>query len=245
MTAMLRFGSLELGTVPRVAVALSDTDVRDEAHKVRKLVDVFELRVDRFSRHEPSFVAEVTAVARGYGVPLLATVRAASEGGAAELSEADRLAILRAVVASVDAVDVELHAAIRGEVVDLCRRHDKPVIVSFHDFERTPSYDDLVGLIESGKAVGADVVKLAATAESRADLDRLLGLLRAHRDQNLILIAMGREGVASRVFFPLFGSLLTWGFLSREGAPGQLQLEDLIDELCRYAPDFARRHGRS
>lgn len=242
---MLRFGRLELGTVPRVAVALSDADVRDEARKVRKLVDVFELRIDRFSRHEPPFVTEVTAVARGFNVPLLATVRAAAEGGASELSEAERLAILRAVVASVDAVDIELHATIRGEVVDLYHRHRKSVIVSFHDFERTPSYDELVSLVQSGKAAGADIVKLATTAQGRTDLDRLLGLLRAHRDQNLILIAMGREGVASRVFFPLFGSLLTWGFLDREGAPGQLPLRDLVDELCRYAPDFARRHQRT
>lgn len=58
------------------------------------------------------------------------------------------------------------------------------------------------------------------------------------------MIAMGAEGVVSRVFFPLFGSLLTWGFLSRAGAPRQLPVAELVDALCHYAPDFARRHGR-
>jgi 3-dehydroquinate dehydratase-1 len=241
---MVRLGDLDLGVLPRVAVALSDAEIRHDARRVRQLTDVFELRIDRFSRHDPSFVAEVTGAARGYGIPLLATVRAHDEGGAVSLSDADRLAIFRAIAPRVDAVDIEQRAAIRGEVVDLCRRHDKPVIVSFHDFDGTPPYDELVQLIESGKAAGADVVKLATTATSRADVDRLLGLLRAHRDQHLILIAMGAEGLASRVFFPLFGSLLTWGFLKTQGAPGQLPVAELVDELCRYAPDFARRHGR-
>jgi 3-dehydroquinate dehydratase-1 len=241
---MLRFGDLELGTIPRVAVALSDTEVREDAKRVRESVDVFELRIDRFQRHQPRFVAEVAAAAAVHGVALLGTVRAHDEGGAVALSDTERLAIFRALTPAVDAIDIELHAPIRTEVIELCRRHHKPVIVSFHDFAGTPSYDELVRLIETGKEAGADVVKLATTATSRAEVDRLLGVLRAHRDQQLILIAMGAEGLASRVFFPLFGSLLTWGFLKTQGAPGQLPLDELIDELCRYAPDFARRHRR-
>jgi 3-dehydroquinate dehydratase-1 len=171
-------------------------------------------------------------------------VRAADEGGEADLSDDERLAILTAIAPSVDAIDVELNAAIRDRAVALARRHDKRVILSSHDFATTPSDAALLRTIQNGKGAGADIVKLATTATSRDDVDRLLGLLRAHRDQQLIVIAMGAEGVVSRVLFPLFGSLLSWGFLSRQGAPGQLPLDELVDALCRYAPDFARRHGR-
>ena len=109
----VRIGDVELGTMPRVAVALSDREVRDDAKRVAPLVDVFELRIDRFSRLEPEYVAQVTGVARGLGVPLLATVRSATEGGEASLSDDERLALLRVVTPWVDAVDIELRSAIR------------------------------------------------------------------------------------------------------------------------------------
>src|SRR5512147_2109713 len=99
---MVRFGNLELGAIPRVAVALSDQDVRHGAASVAALVDVFELRIDRFARHDPEYVAEVATEARALGVPLLATVRAAEEGGEAALTEAQRLSLLRALAPRVD-----------------------------------------------------------------------------------------------------------------------------------------------
>ena len=56
------------------------------------------------------------------------------------------------------------------------------------------------------------------------------------------LTGMGEHGVVSRVFFPLFGSLLTYGFVAQSGAPGQLPLEELYAELRRYSPAFAAAH---
>lgn len=241
---MIRIGHLELGAIPRVAIALSDGEVRDDAKRVAALVDVFELRIDRFTRHEPDYVAQVTGVARGLGVPLLATVRSASEGGEVDLTDAARLALLRVITPWVDAVDIELRAPICHDVVALGHQQGKPVIVSMHDFASTPTKDELNATVASGRAAGADIVKLATTVRSHADLGVLLDVLREHPDQPLIIIGMGLEGLASRVFFPLFGSLLTWGFLNTVGAPGQLPVAQLVDELCRYAPDFARRHGR-
>jgi 3-dehydroquinate dehydratase I len=241
---MIRIGSVELGALPRVAVALSDRDVRDDAKRVAPLIDVFELRIDRFTRHEPEYVAQVTSVARGSGVPLLATVRSANEGGEAELSEAERLRLLQVVAPWVDALDIELSAPICGDVVALARQHSKPIIVSRHDFESTPAKDVLLNAVAAGQELGADIIKLATTVTAPADLATLLDVLRTSPGQ-LIVIGMGVDGLASRVFFPLLGSLLTWGFLNTVGAPGQLPIAQLVEELCRYAPAFARRHGRS
>jgi 3-dehydroquinate dehydratase-1 len=242
---MLRIGDVELGRLPRVAVALSDREVRDDAKRVAPLVDVFELRIDRFSRLEPDYVAQVTSVARDLGVPLLATVRSATEGGAAALSDAERLALLRVVTPWVDAVDIELRSAICGDVVALARQHGKTTIVSLHDFDATPTRAVLDAAIATAHEVGGDIAKIATAVASPADLAILVDVLRAPSQGSLIVIGMGTDGLASRVFFPLLGSLLTWGFLNTEGAPGQLQLTQLVDELCHYAPGFARRHGRA
>jgi 3-dehydroquinate dehydratase-1 len=241
---MIRLGSLDLGALPRIAVPLSDTELRIHGERLRRLADVFELRVDRFERHDPSYVRAVCERARGHGVPLLATVRSAGEGGEVALADGVRTAIFEAAMPLVDGIDIEISAAIRDRVIALARQHGRTVIASHHDFDGTPSNDVLVGLIDEAKRAGADVAKIAVTVPDLSVLDRVLGLLRAERDKGLILIGMGASGVASRVFFPLFGSLLTYAFAGESVAPGQLSLEDLMSELERYSPDFARERLR-
>ncbi len=238
---MLTIGNVELGRIPRTAVPLSDIQVRQDAVRAAQLADIFELRIDQFQQRDPTYVLEVCRAARAHGVPLIATVRSADEGGALRLGDDQRRALYETVAADVDALDIEFHAEIRDHIVELTHTRGKLVIVSHHDFARTPSDEDLISIVEAAKAQGADIVKLAVNACSAADVDRLLGILRAHRAKQLIAISLGSQGTASRVFFPLLGSLLTYGFLDQAVAPGQLSLADLTDELCRYSPDFAGR----
>jgi 3-dehydroquinate dehydratase-1 len=239
---MPKLGALELGTVPRIAVPLTDADVQTHADAVRRYADAVELRIDRFSRHDAAHVADVCRAARGLGLPLIATVRAAEEGGAVELSDDQRLALFAAALPLADAVDVELRAPIRDRVVALALGRGALAIVSHHDFAQTPSDAELAAICDAAVLARADVVKIAAQVAGPADADRLLDLLRTRRHHGLIVIGMGPHGVASRVFFPLLGSLLTYGFVGRAGAPGQLPLAELHDALRRYSPAFAAAH---
>lgn len=237
---MITIRKLELGAVPRIVVPLSDVEVRRDTAAVKPYADIFELRVDQFDDPTPDFVCEVCAEAAASGLPLLGTVRRSEEGGRACLDDARRLRLFETLVPLVDAIDIEFRAPIRLEVTALARRHGRPVIVSYHDFERTPPDEELVAMIARAKEQGADIVKLAVTARSLADTDRALGLLRAHRAKQLVVIAMGEHGATSRVFFPLFGSLLTYGFARQANAPGQISAEALFAEFMRYSPEFSR-----
>jgi 3-dehydroquinate dehydratase-1 len=241
----MRIGTLELGRVPRVAAVLNDIEVRRDAMEARALADLFELRIDMFDPPDRRHALEVCRDARTKGVPLIATIRSAEEGGVAALADEQRLEIFEAVLPLVDAVDVEFRAAIRHELVSLAHAADKLAIVSLHDFQRTPIDGDLVAILDAAKLRGADVVKIATTVAGTHDLERLLGLLLEHRDKGLIVIGMGPHGAASRVLFPLLGSLVTYGFLHQAAAPGQLSLAELVRELERYVPDFAAERRRA
>jgi 3-dehydroquinate dehydratase I len=237
---MIRIGTLQLGAVPRIAVPLSDVEVRCHAAAARPYADLFELRVDHFENRDLSSVCETCHEAATHGVPLLGTVRSAEEGGGIGLTETQRLRLFEAIVPVVDAVDIELGSAVRSDVIALARKHGRPVIISYHNFDHTPADDNLVAMIGAAKEQGADIVKLAVTARSMDDTDRTLGVLRAHRSDGLIVVAMGAHGAMSRVFFPLVGSLLTYGFARSANAPGQVPAQTLFAELSRYSPEFHR-----
>ena len=93
-----------------------------------------------------------------------------------------------------------------------------------------------------------EALGLAAMAELPAvliDAQRAgpsTGMPTRHEQGDLWLVAMGAHGVASRVFFPLFGSLISYGGVGAAGAPGQLPLAELYAELRRYSPEFAAAH---
>jgi 3-dehydroquinate dehydratase-1 len=236
---MVSIGSVELGSRPRIVVPLVDAGARTDAAQAKALVDIFELRIDLFESHDAAAVARLCEGVRAEGVALIATVRSREEGGGAALGDDARLRLFEAVLPHVDALDIEHRAAIRDRVIALAHGAAKNVIVSHHDFHRTPSDRDLAAMADEARAAGADLVKLATTAQSFADVERLFGVLLSQRSKGLVAISLGPYGSASRVFFPLFGSLLTYAYLHDAVAPGQLSLQDLRAELQRYDPDFA------
>lgn len=104
------------------------------------------------------------------------------------------------------------------------------VIVSSHDYEKTPSDEELQQLVAGMWEVGADVVKVATTASDVSDAMRVLRLLESRKGPTVAL-AMGEKGVATRILAAKYGGFLTFGALSseRQSAPGQPTLRELRD----------------
>lgn len=233
---MLRLGSLTLGDAPRIAVPLTDVEWRALPPDALRRADVVELRVDLFARRDSEHVADICREAAASGKPVIATVRWSAEGGGAGLSDDQRRALYTVALAHAAAVDVELRSPLCDDIVARARAAGVAAIVSHHDFAQTPPAAALDTMVAEASERGADIVKIAAHAATPADRNRLLDLLRRHCDRPMIAIAMGPAGAASRVFFPLCGSLLTYGFLNHAVAPGQMSLRDLREALDRYGP---------
>ncbi len=239
--AMLKFGGLALDrSRPLVAAVFTDGS---SARTIRRAqadgMDLAELRIDLF---RDTSRRHVLGEARKFiGVPTIATIRSRVEGGAWQGSEPARLALFRAVVPSVSAVDIELGSAeIRDEVMATAHHALKPVIVSFHDFVDTPTYPELRRKLNAARAAGADVVKIATHTPDDRALTRLARLLVNHPGTPLVVLAMGPVGVKSRVLFPALGSLFTFASLTRQTAPGQLGLRQTRHALRLYYPAAGR-----
>ncbi|NKE34491.1 type I 3-dehydroquinate dehydratase [Natronococcus sp. JC468] len=213
-----------------LAAATADLADADEP-TAREHADAVEFRMDLTD--DPLEALE----AYDADLPIIATNRAAWEGGEWDGDDGERLAVLAEATAfdAVGAIDVELESILAGEaeaVLETARKRGVSIIASTHDFEGTPPRGEMVStLTEAGKY--ADVAKLAVTAESKADTIALLSAteqLTYHGDR-VATMAMGKVGRHTRAVAPVYGSRIGYAPVdpAEATAPGQYDLETLSE----------------
>ena len=239
---MIKIGKAVLGKSPAIAITLADSESLHLIQKAKRTVGTYcdtplllEIRIDRFRKLKIDSIISRLQLLRRAKLPLIATVRSRKEGGRRFIPEAKRLELFQAVLPHVDAIDVELSSPhLIKTLVPLAKRKGKRTILSYHHFKATPPDAQLIRLIQKGKKRGADIVKIAVTPQRSGDVGRLLLLTKRFRGKGLITIAMGPLGRASRILAPLFGSALTYTFIRKPQAPGQIPLGKLSKQLRAF-----------
>jgi 3-dehydroquinate dehydratase I len=217
MPAMIRaqtkFGNLTLGTKSYVVGTISKPDTR----LVPGECDIVELRLD------------LTPL-RPVELPSIATIRLASEGGQWTRPDADRLPVFEAALQQYTAADVELRSEILEKVSELACRQQKALIVSYHDFDKTPPLSELRQVIIKAANYGT-VVKIATRTQTDDDVATLRALFQENCSAALCVLGMGPLGPATRVEFPKLGSCLSYGYLDEPVAPGQPSARELMQQM--------------
>lgn len=191
-------------------------------------VDLVELRVDAFA-DDPR---PLLAAAPRFRVPAIVTVRHPAEGGAHALSAARRRALYLQFLPHARLIDLELRSATDlADVVAAARERGVQVILSSHDFRRTPATDALLRRALLARRSGADVFKVATVTRTPAELARLVALFAKEPALPLSAMGMGPLGKISRLLFGRLGSLLNYGYLHRPNADGQWEARDLKNRL--------------
>lgn len=109
------------------------------------------------------------------------------------------------------------------------------VILSYHDFYKTPHDMDIEEKLRQMDILGGDILKIAVMPKNEFDTRRLMELNKkvvAERYKPVALISMGDIGVISRVKGKETGSALTFASIGMESAPGQMEADDLIAMLA-------------
>ena len=247
------FDSFVLAAATDDLVDATRAVVREHANAVEYRMDAVDAAAD------PGAVSpSVTALAAYDGeLPVVATNRAAWEGGAAGADvppgeqdavaaseDRNRLESLAAAASidAVEAIDVELASLAADQpgvdvVLSEARSHDVSVIASTHDFERTPSRAEMRDALADALEYG-DVGKLAVTAKTRADALDVLAVTEdfAAADQPVATMAMGAVGRHTRAVAPIYGSKIGYAPVDADDAtaPGQYDLAtlaELVDTL--------------
>ena len=173
------------------------------------------------------------------GKPLLMTFRSAKEGGEREIAPQDYEALLEDVIdkRSADLIDIELSQGTACAKRLAAKAHEAgiTVIMSKHDFEKTPKTPELIASMEQMLACGTDVCKIAVMPQSYADVAELLcatGTMKEkHPDALLITMSMGQKGCVSRLCGGCFGSVMSFGTIGKASAPGQVSADNLAAVL--------------
>jgi 3-dehydroquinate dehydratase I len=212
-----------------------------------KRPDLLEWRVDFFEHiGDAARVIETAAQLKraAAGIPILFTRRSSREGGQPiAIGEEQVVALYRAVCASghVDLLDFEMgnDAAHVAAVRQAAHSAGLQLVLSFHDFNATPTAEALLAHFAQAQSLGADVAKVAVMPRSTDDVLTLLSATeRASRSLSIpvVSMSMGPLGAVTRACGWTFGSAMTFAVGEGSSAPGQMPIEDI-----RQAIDILQR----
>jgi len=188
----------------RVCACISGEHPAEQiSQAVKDGASLIELRLDLIK--DPA-IASLVAIS---GVPVIATDRKNKQN------------LIRAIESGCDFIDIEAESGEKERVIEKAKLNGCKVIVSTHDFEKTP--EDLSELVELTK--GGDISKIVTTANSESDCKNILTLLGK---EQRIAFCMGELGRETRIKAPLCGSFLTY---SGNIAPGQLSTKEIVKKL--------------
>ncbi len=159
---------------------------------------------------------------------IVCTLRPKTEGGKFPGNEKERIAILKLIAEyNPFLLDIEFNTLKRNSsLVRYLKSTKTKLLVSWHDFKKTPSTVELKKKMNQMSKFSSNV-KIVSTAKSTDDSNRMLELYSKKGKNNLISFAMGDLGRISRILCLYLGSPYTYVSLGKAVAPGQFSVDEV------------------
>lgn len=247
MQNVVEIRDIRLGEgIPKICVPLVAKTKDEFLNSVEALekikLDLVEVRIDHFEDVEN--IQEVKSLLKDLrdilkNIPILFTFRSLKEGGEKEVSVEyyKTLNIEIAKTGFVDLVDTELFTGdeVVKEIVDEVHKEGVKIVMSNHDFNKTPEREEIVRRLCRMQELNADLPKIAVMPKSAGDVLKLLcatnDMVTKYAETPIITMSMGGLGVISRIAGETFGSALTFGAAGKASAPGQVDVDSLVSVL--------------
>jgi 3-dehydroquinate dehydratase I len=214
----------------RVCVSIPPKTVDEALELIQEAeaqnADLIEVRLDSLTKHD-----KISEIPKCTTTPLIATNKSLEQHGGFSGTEPERQKILvDAANSGFEYVDVDLGTLKQKELIREIHDAGAKVIVSFHDFQKTPELQQLENVLDEEVSLGADVCKIITTAQTMKDNLTALGFVsKASKNVKLVCFAMGDLGAHSRLVSPVFGAFFTFASLDekRKTAKGQLTIKEM------------------
>ena len=218
-------------------VGKNDEEILTQAKSFQTFqYDLVELRIDFYENiHQHQQVISLLQQLRGIlDCPLLLTYRSLKEGGHIQLCDKDYLSLVKIACESglIDLIDIELMSGneLVFQLVEIAHQYQIKVIMSNHDFDKTPTILDMKERLEKMDILGGDILKIAVMPHSYKDVINLLNMtmdMSQRLNKPIVTMSMGELGVISRICGELTGSAITFACATQASAPGQIAVEDM------------------
>ena len=215
--------------VNKVCVTIAQSSPRKVSKELQRAIsdsDYVELRLDFLKPHQ---IPLCLTLVRKYLKRCICTLRPTTEGGKFQGTEKERISILK-LIAEFEPylLDVEYNTLKKNQELQKYLKTAKTnILVSWHDFEKTPNVKTLrLMLLKMSKF--SNNVKIVTTARTIGDTIRILSLYKNQvKKIRLICFAMGDYGRMSRILCAKLGSPYTYVSLGKPVAPGQFSLKEM------------------
>jgi len=239
---------LRLGKLCVAIQAGSPVELMQRAERALADSKFLELRLDSLPKPSAALARVREFLAAHRDVTAIATCRRKPNGGGFDGTLNEELAVLEAAAAAgCQIVDLEVESAEEAKPAQMKKLRagldeaGVALLVSFHDFKQTRGLEQAAARIE---AFQPDFVKVVSTARSLSDSLAVLKLIEERSlSSQIVGIAMGEEGLLSRVLGPRAGAAFTFASSGDgvETAPGQVTAHTLRDLYRVENLDLATR----
>ena len=224
-------------------VGKTDKEILEQARKtIKEKPDCIELRIDWYEdvfREEK--VVELLRQLRAIigNCVLLFTFRSLAEGGEKEITPECYYSLCQAACESglIDLLDVEayMQEGLLKKLIPVAHGNHVYIVGSNHNFDFTPTQEELYKRLSHMDDMGADIPKLAVMPVKERDVLNLLSATLRYYElggtKPVITMSMKRLGGVSRIAGAVTGSALTFATVGEASAPGQLPIGLMRDIL--------------
>lgn len=217
----------------------------DELIKYKDYIDIVELRIDQWENFVIKNVDIVIQQLRGLNLDfkILVTYRTSNQGGKGNVEETTYIDILKLLIeyAQFELLDIEWSGAINtdqyAQLITDAQEKNLNVVLSHHNFEETPSLEEIKFIYYKMQKLAPQYLKLAVMPNNKEDVLHLLEAMSVTSDNTpykVIGISMSHLGLVSRVAQGVFGGSISYGCLGEPQAPGQIHVKALKQQLEFY-----------
>lgn len=244
--------NLNIGELPVKTIVPITAKTKQQAIEQAKIIaensnaDIAEFRIDLldFASDNKAVIAlgkELNQILKNK--PLIATIRTANEGGQLKVSDADYEKIYSAYLKQpfMQLLDIEMFrdSGSVKRLTQLAHKNKVLVIMSNHDFDKTPTQQDIEQRLLKQDQLGADVLKIAVMPKSKQDVFTLMNAtlnVSQKTPKPLLTMSMGRLGTISRIATANMGGSMSFGMIGEASAPGQIDVKQLKQLLNVVQP---------
>ena len=212
----------------KTCVSIAEKNPKKIKHVLKNSLLKSEYAEIRLDFVNPSEIPNILQDIEGKISRCVCTLRPKNEGGKFSGKENERISIIKLISEyNPFLLDVEFNTLKKNQKLrQYLKKSNTDILVSWHDFKKTPSANSLNSRLKEMKKL-SNFVKIVTVAKSISDTSRILSLYNKPSKTKLIAFAMGEQAKFSRILCIHLGSPYTYVSLGKAVAPGQFSLDDM------------------